>query len=231
MASDSGRFEGFPASGLRFLEELAECNERDFFKPRKERYERELLGPMRAFVAEATERLRRTKIPIGGDAKRSIFRIYRDIRFSADKSPYRTHVAAYLSYDGGRDTPGGLYVHVGPDRSLFSLAFYNLEKAMLQRWREEMARRPARFQAVVRALARSGHAILPPQEWDDALTRMPRGFQAHADSGLAPYFRLRSFCVRRKLTRAEVGSRRMLEHAVRFVKETKPLLDFGWSLD
>jgi len=231
MASNGTRFKGFPVSGLRFLEELARRNERDFFKPRKERYERELLEPMRAFVAEATESLRKARIPIGGDAKRSIFRIYRDIRFREDKTPYKTHVAAYLSYDGGRDTPGGLYVHVAPERSFFSIAFYNLEKPMLQRWRQEMARRPARFQAVVRALARRGHAILPPAEWDDALSRMPRGFEAHAADALAPYFRLRSFCVRRMLTRGDVTSRRMLERAVVFVKETKPLLDFGWSVD
>ena len=179
----------------------------------------------------ASEALRKIKIPIGGDAKRSIFRIYRDIRFREDKTPYKTHMAAYLSYDGGRTTPGGLYVHVAPERAFFSLAFYNIEKPMLQRWREEMARRPARFRSVVRALARRGHALLPPEEWDDALSRMPRGFQAYAESDLAPYFRLRSFCVRRKLTRADVGSRRMLERAVTFVKEMKPLLDFGWSLD
>ena len=54
MATGTERFEGFPASGLRFLEELKKHNERDFFNARKERYERELLGPMRAFVAEAT---------------------------------------------------------------------------------------------------------------------------------------------------------------------------------
>jgi uncharacterized protein (TIGR02453 family) len=231
MATDPNRFTGFPAGGLRFLEELAKRNERDFFKPRKERYERDLLEPMRAFVAEATAELRRAKIPIGGDAKRSIFRIYRDIRFSNDKSPYKTHVAAYLSYDGGRDTPGGLYVHVAPNRSFFSIAFYDIGKPMLQRWREEMARRPVVFRAVVRALARRGLAIVPPEEWDDALQRMPRGFQACADGDLAPYFRLHSFCVRRMLTRGEVTSRRMLERAVAFVKETKPLLDFGWSVD
>lgn len=231
MATGTERFEGFPASGLRFLEELKKHNERDFFNARKERYERELLGPMRAFVAEATAELRKAKIGIGGDAKRSIFRIYRDIRFREDKSPYKTHVAAYLSYDGGRATPGGLYVHVAPNRMFFSLAFYNIEKPMLQRWREVMARRPARFTSVVRALARGGHAILPPEEWDDALVRMPRGFQACAGSPLAPYFRLRHFCVRRLLTRADVTSRKMLERAVAFAKEMKPLLDFGWSLD
>ena len=231
MRSDSGRFEGFPASGLRFLEQLAKHNERDFFKPRKELYERDLLAPMRAFVLEVSEALRRAKIGIGGDAKRSIFRVYRDVRFAADKSPYRTNVAAYLSYDGERDTPGGLYVHVGPDRKFFSVTFYNIPKPMLQRWREEMARRPARFRAVLRALARRGHTLVPPEEWDDSLARMPRGFAGQAESDLAPYFRLRSFSVRRPLTRADVTSRKMLGHAVTFAKELKPLLDFGWSLD
>lgn len=230
MARDLGRFQGFPLGGLRFLEQLAKHNERDFFGPRKERYERELGAPLRAFVAEASEALRRAKIPIGGDAKRSIFRIYRDIRFSADKRPYKTNVAAYLSYDGGRDTPGGLYVHVQPGRSFFSVAFYNIDKPILERWRREMAFRPARFRKVVRSLARARLEIAPPEEWDDALVRMPRGYQDCAQSDLAPYFRLRSFCIRRRLTLAELTSRRMLDAAVAFVKQTRALLDFGWSL-
>jgi uncharacterized protein (TIGR02453 family) len=230
LMSDDGRFEGFSRNGLLFLEQLAKRNERDFFIARKDRYERELACPMRAFVAEATEMLRRARVPIGGDAKRSIFRIYRDVRFRVDKRPYKTHLAAYLSYDGGRDTPGGLYVHVDPGGSYLSLAFYLLDAPMLQRWRREMAERPARFRSVLRALARGAHRITPPEGWDDALKRMPRGFERQAKSDLAPYFRLRSFCVRCKLTKAEVTSRRALERAVAFVKETKALLDFGWSV-
>jgi uncharacterized protein (TIGR02453 family) len=224
------RFTGFSRSGFAFLAQLAKHNERDFFVPRKERYERELLGPMRAFVVEASEALRRARIPIGGDAKRSIFRVYRDVRFRIDKRPYRTNVAAYLSYDGGRDTPGGLYIHVEPTDSHFTLAFYALEPPMLLRWRREMAERPARFRKVLRAIERSGHRITPPEDWDDALKRMPRGFEGCAESDLAPYFRLRSFCVRHELTKAEIGSRRALDRAVTFVKAMKPLLDFGWSV-
>ena len=224
------RFKGFSPDGLRFLAQLARHNERDFFVPRKERYERELLAPMRAFVAEASEALRRAKIPIGGDARRSIFRVYRDVRFRIDKTPYRTNVAAYLSYDGGRDTPGGLYVHVDPLDPHFTLAFYALEPPMLLRWRREMAERPARFRSVLRAIGRSGHRITPAEEWDDALKRMPRGFERYAESDLAPYFRLRSFCVRHELSGAEIGSRRALDRAVSFVKSMRPLLDFGWSV-
>lgn len=227
---EDGRFEGFPRSGFAFLAQLAKHNERDFFVPRKARYERELLAPMRAFVAEASDALRQARIPLGGDAKRSIFRIYRDVRFREDKRPYKTHLAAYLSYDGGRDTPGGLYVHVDPTDTHFTLAFYALDPPMLQRWRREMADRPARFKRVLGAIARSGHRITPPEQWDDALKRMPRGFERQASSDLAPYFRLRSFCVRHKLTKAEITSHRAVDRAVTFVRAMKPLLDFGWSV-
>jgi uncharacterized protein (TIGR02453 family) len=230
MAAGNLRFSGFPRAGLLFLEQLQKRNDRDFFVPRKERYERELLLPMRAFVAEASQALARAKIPIGGDAKRSIFRVYRDVRFREDKRPYRTNVAAYLSYDGGRDTPGGLYVHIEPGDSHFTLAFYNIERPMLQRWRRDMAVRPARFRRVVQALTRRGYSIMPPSDWDDALKRMPRGFEEYAGSDLAPYFRLRSFCVRCELNAREVGSRAMLERAVAFVRDLRGLLDFGWSL-
>jgi len=224
-------FRGFPADGLRFLEELAAHNERGWFAPRKERYERTVLQPMRAFVADASRALARAKIPIGGDAKRSIFRVYRDVRFSPDKRPYRTNAACYLSYDGGRATQGGLYVHIEPGRSFLSVPFYLLPAPMLRRWRDAMRDDPARFRRVVRALGKKGLAIQAPDEWEDALKRMPRGYDEAQAGDLADYFRLRSFCVDRDLTRAEVTSARLIETAVRLVRDARPLLDYGWSLD
>jgi uncharacterized protein (TIGR02453 family) len=224
-------FSGFPREGLRFLEQLAAHNERTWFAPRKETYERTVLAPMRAFVVDASAALARARIPIGGTPERSIFRVYRDIRFSNDKTPYRTHVAAYLSYDGGRATPGGIYVHVAPDESLLSIAFYKIERPMLQRWRTDMARNPARFRRVLKALAKRNVRINDPDDWDDALVRMPRGFEDHASSDLAPYFRLRSFCARRPLSQRDVTSPALITRAVEFARDAKPLLEYGWSLD
>jgi uncharacterized protein (TIGR02453 family) len=224
-------FRGFSADGLRFLDELAAHNERAWFVPRKERYEREILTPMRAFVADATRALAHARIPIGGDAKRSIFRVYRDVRFSPDKRPYRTNAACYLSYDGGRATQGGLYVHIEPVRSYLSVPFYLLPAPMLRRWRQTMREDPRRFARVLRALARKQLTIQAPEQWDDSLRRMPRGFADLEESELAPYFRLRSFCVDRDLTRAEVTSPGLIEAAVRLVRDARPLLDYGWSLD
>jgi len=194
MAPGSRTFEGFSECGLRLLAGLARHNDRAWFAPRKERFESELFAPMRALVADATEALARAKIGIGGDAKRSIFRIYRDVRFGHDKSPYRTHLSAYLSYDGARDTPGGLYVHIAPKQSFLSVAFYRIEKPMLARWRSEMAARPERFLRVVQTLERRGLAFEGPDESDDALARVARGFERFAQAEIAPYLRLRSFC-------------------------------------
>ena len=231
MSSSQRRFAGFPAEGLRLLGGLERHNERSWFAARKEVYERALLAPMRAFVDDASAALQRAKIPIGGDHKRSIFRIYRDVRFSPDKRPYRTNMATYLSYDGGRTTPGGLYVEVGARASYLSIAFYLIERPMLQRWRRAMAERPAAFARVLAALRRAGLEIMGPAEWDDALSRMPRGFEAHAASELAPYFRLRSFCVHRDIAQRDVTSATLVERSVAMAKDCRPLLDFGWSLD
>jgi uncharacterized protein (TIGR02453 family) len=140
-------------------------------------------------------------------------------------------VSAYLSYDGGRTTPGGVYVHVEPKRSFLSVAFYRIEKPMLARWRGAMATRPAAFRRVVAALAKRGLAIIGPDEDEDSLARMPRGFEALADSELAPYFRLKSFCVHRDLADSDVTSPELVAQIVKIARDAKPLLDFGWSLD
>jgi len=224
-------FTGFPREGLRFLEQLAAHNDRAWFAPRKEEYERSLHAPMRAFVEDASAALRKAGIPIGGNERRSIFRVYRDIRFSPDKTPYRTNVAAYLSYDGERTTPGGIYLQVAPRRSFFSVAFYRIERPMLQRWRAEMARSPARFRSVVKKLRSKGLELIEPEDWEDALARMPRGFERFAESDVEQYFRVRSFCARRPLALRDVTSAALVRRAVEFARDAKPLLDYGWSLD
>jgi uncharacterized protein (TIGR02453 family) len=225
-----GHFDGFPARGLRFLRELERHNDRAWFQARKHVYEEDLLLPMQRLVLELSERFARRRIPILGDVRRSIFRIYRDVRFSRDKRPYKTHLAAYLSPDGGRHTPGGLYVHVAPKGSFLSLAFYDLHPRLLQRWRLAMAQDPQRFAAVVRALRRVKLAIIPPDEEDDALRRMPRGFAHLAASPLGPYFRLRHFLIHDDLDGATLGSRRLVRRAVDLVRRGLPLLTYGWRL-
>ena len=224
-------FEGFSPEALRLLRGIARNNDRAWFAPRKERFETELFAPMRALVRDASQAFAHANIPIRGDEKKSVFRIYRDVRFAHDKSPYRTNVAAYLSYDGGRDTPGGVYVHIEPGKCFLSVAFYRIEKPMLERWRRAMASRPKAFARVLAALEKRALSLQGPDGDDDALVRMPRGYDAAELGAIAPYFRLRSFCVDRALGDNEIGSRALVDRLVMLAKDAKPLLDFGWSIE
>jgi len=220
-------FSGFSARALKFLRDLQKNNDRAWFAPRKELYEHECLEPLRELTVALASALRRAKIPIEADPSRVGFRIYRDVRFSRDKSPYKTNLGTYLPYRGMRGAPGGLYVHIAPKASFVAAAFYQLETESLQRWREAMAADPKRFESVVRALARNGIAL---SEQDDALKRMPRGFEALAESPIAPYFKLSSFIVSRKLSDDDVMDQALVAKCVDLVKQAKPLLEYGWHV-
>ena len=225
--SSSQRFSGFTPAALKFLRDLAKNNDRNWFMPRKHIYETELLEPLGTLVADASEALRKAKIAIGANPLHARFRIYRDIRFSRDKSPYKTNLGAYLSPGGKRDEPGGLYVHIQPKKSFLAIAFYQLEKEQLLRWRTAMAKDPKRFQSMLRALERNGLKI---SEESESLKRMPRGFEAHADSPIAKYFRLGSFTVGERLSDKDVSSGRLVDRMVALAKKAKPLLEYGHSL-
>ena len=225
--SEKSEFRGFPAQGIRFLRDLAKNNERAWFTPRKDVYEQELLAPLRSLVADATAALRKARIPIGADPQRTTFRIYRDVRFSPDKRPYKTNLGAYLPHRGNREAPGGIYVHIQPGESFMAAAFYELDKPHLQRWREAMAGAPKKFEAMLRDLEKNGLRI---SEAHATLKRMPRGFEAYASSSIERYLRMHSFTTGEQLSDSEISKASLVERIVDLAKRSKPLLNYGWSV-
>lgn len=219
-------FQGFSAEALQFLRDLAKHNDRAWFAPRKQFYETELLEPLRRLVVDASAALRKARIPLGSDPRAGTFRIYRDIRFSRDKSPYKTNLGAFLAHNGNHDSPGGLYVHIEPKNSFIAIGFHELDRPLLQAWRESMAEDPKGFQAVVRVLERNGFHLREPE---NALKRLPRGFEQHAQSPIAEHFRSPSFTVNEKLSDEDVCSARVVERVVDAAKRAKPLLTYGWA--
>ena len=209
MAKGTGdAFTGFSAQALKFLRDLKKNNDRGWFAPRKELYERECLAPLRALTVDLARALHKAKIPIDADPSRVGFRIYRDVRFSRDKSPYKTNLGTYLPYRGVRGAPGGLYIHVAPKESFAVAGFYQLDKVPLQLWREAMARDPKRFQSVLRALERNDIALSGSEP---ALKRMPRGFEALADGPIAAYFKIGTFMASEKLSDVDVAGAGLIE--------------------
>ena len=101
--------------GIAFLRNLARNNDRAWFTPRKAIYEAELKEPMLAIIRKVTDAMMDFEPSFVRPPEKCLFRIYRDTRFSANKLPYKTHVAAWWSHQGLEKTSGaGFYFHVSP---------------------------------------------------------------------------------------------------------------------
>jgi uncharacterized protein (TIGR02453 family) len=208
-------FGGFRPAGLTFLRGLRRNNRRDWFEARRDVFERELRAPLAALAEEMDVRFAEIAPEIVGDPKRSLFRIHRDVRFSADKSPYKTHVASWFYHgDGGRgvggggDTPhggAGFYLHVEPDRSQIGGGIWMPPRSTLNRIRARIDEEHASLAAVLRApeLSRRFGGLAE----EAMLTRMPRGFDVDHSAGAL--LRHRSFTVGRMLTERELLSPRL----------------------
>ncbi|MBS0658168.1 MAG: DUF2461 domain-containing protein [Verrucomicrobia bacterium] len=216
----------FPPAALQFLRDLARHNEREWFKPRKEQYAREVLEPLRAVLTALTAAFAKARLPLRADPEKSIFRVHRDVRFSADKRPYKTHASAILSPGADKSRRGVVYLHLQPAESFVASAFYQPEKDELQRWRVSFAERPGDFEKVLRQLRKNGLEL----RMDESMKTMPRDFGEYANSSLAPCFRLRSFLLSRSLTDTEVTQPGLVNLVTDFARRSRPLLDYGWSL-
>jgi uncharacterized protein (TIGR02453 family) len=204
---------GFTAETLRFFRGLARRNERAWFEAHRGAYEAFVRAPMWALVEEMDVRLARFAPEIVGDPKHSIFRIYRDIRFSRDKSPYKTHVAAWFyhrdaSRKVGQDAEGGsagFYVQVSPGDSFIGGGIWMPPRPTLNRLRDAIAQDPRGFARIVEQpqLRRR----LGGLSREDELKRLPRGYAE--DHPAARWLRLRSFIAGRALSDAQATGGRL----------------------
>src|SRR5579863_1044444 len=122
----------FRPEALTFLRNLARHNDRDWFTPRKPIFEVELKEPMLAIVRKITDAMIDFAPNHVRPAEKSLFRIYRDTRFSSDKRPYKSHVAAWWSHQGLEKTSGaGYYFHVSAKEVVIAAGAYMPEKEQL----------------------------------------------------------------------------------------------------
>ena len=167
------------------------------------------------------------KLPLRGDPKRNVFRVYRDVRFSKDKIPYKTHAAAHLTRDGIKGAPGGLYIHIEPGKCFLAAGFFRPEPAFFLRWRQQMIADPERFLDLVAEYRRKKSISLASSH---ELKTMPRGFKEHAESPIGPYLRWKSFVLSRSVTDIAVSRRDLVKATLSFARQAQPILDFGWML-
>ena len=172
--SAAGTFAGFRPDAIRFLSDLAENNDRAWFTPRKAEYERLLKEPLEALCAALPERFAAHGVPLTADPKRSPFRIYRDVRFSKDKSPYKTNIAASFPFAEGETATAhaaGGYFHLSPGEIYIGGGMWHPEPSWLAAFRHAVMERPqdvhqavddAGFTAEFGGLGGDGHKLKRP---------------------------------------------------------------------
>jgi uncharacterized protein (TIGR02453 family) len=170
----SSKFPGFSPDALAFLRALKRNNRREWFQPRKEKYEALIKAPMLEFVAGLNEELARFAPAYVTPPEKAVYRIYRDTRFSPDKTPYKTHIAAIFPRHSAVKREGAVfYLHFTEKELLAFAGVYSPDRDELLAYRTLLQENHEEFAAILnnKALRRMIGGLQGEQ-----LSRMPKGF-------------------------------------------------------
>jgi len=213
----------FSREALNFLSELRIHNKRDWFEKNKERYNARVRDPFLRFIADLAPGLRKINPHIVVDpspTRGSMMRIYRDIRFSRDKSPYKTSAAAHFWHEKGKDgaTPA-YYLHLEPSGSLIGAGIWRPEPRALRKIRDAIVADPKRWKRITSA-GQLGYCKMT----GESLKRPPRGYDP--EHPLIEDIKRRDFTLGRPLADGEVLRRDFLQLTLTNFRQTAPFVEF-----
>jgi uncharacterized protein (TIGR02453 family) len=215
-------FPGFPAEGIAFLRALKKNNDRDWFNARKSVFEEKVRKPMLDLVRAVHAHMLPYAPEYVGDSAKSIFRIYRDTRFSKDKTPYKTHIAAYFSRNGlGKDSGAGFYFYASPEEAGVAGGLYHPPPHELLSVRRMIADDPDSFRQLVR---NRRIKKLFGELGGEALTRPPKGFDP--DHPAIDLLKHKSFVLHAKFEPAVATTPRFYKEIVTGIEALAPFVEY-----
>ncbi len=217
-------FTGFGKQALPFLKALDFHQSREWFKENRALYESELETPRGDLVEALTAAFATKGLPFKGDRNKSVYRIYRDVRFAKDKSPFNKHVSALLTPSGEkREDEGSFFIKIGLEGCFVALGFYLDGPEKLRDFRNRIVTYPDAFRAMTGALAKGGLEL----QTEGALKRMPKEFEGTSEPDLMQAVKLKHFYTREDIDPARITSPKLIDDCVDFVKRAMPLLKWG----
>jgi len=211
-----------PRETLTFLRALKRNNRREWFQPRRDQYETQVRAPMLAIVERLARDLRTVAPEIVVDPKKAMYRIYRDTRFSENKTPYKTHAAAVFPWRGLPKHEGaGLYFHISPDEVWIGGGMYAPQTPQLHAVREHIAANARRLRAIVES---PGFRREVGGLDGERLQRVPRGFAK--DHPAAEFLKYRQFLAGRELPPAFACNPRFYATLLGVFRQVAPLARF-----
>lgn len=205
---------------FKFLSQLKKNNKREWFQANKSRFEDVVREPVLNFISAAGPQLRKITPhvvadprPVGG----SMFRIHRDVRFTKDKSPYKTNVGAYFKHAAGKEVSApGYYLHLSLEMCFLAGGMYMPDPKALRTVRETIADHPEKWKAVLRSkldLSDEGSLVRPPQGFDAAHLYIED-------------IKRKSFVTSVEFTQAQVCGPKFMESFVSGCRTMNPLMRF-----
>lgn len=219
------RFRGFPEDLFRFLQDLAKNNNREWFSANKDRYHTSVVTPVGDFIEAMGGRLERISPHFDADPRPnggSMFRIYRDTRFSRDKRPYKENIGCHFRHAAGKSAHAlGFYLHLQPGAVFAGAGMWMPPGPALDKIRKAIGAQPERWSEVVgdRRLVRRFGGVE-----GDGLKRPPAGYPA--DHPFVADLKRKSFFVRQPLDDAAPLTPGFIDDVAGTYSDAKPLMRF-----
>lgn len=214
---------GITNESFKLLEELADNNNREWYHENKDELRDQLVDPFAEILEAASAKLINAKRPFSG-SKQTMFRLYRDTRFSNDKRPYKEHVGGLLTPSGNKKgEPALIYAHLAPDGGFVAAGFYRLETKELNRIRDRMIEDDKTFRAITRKISKAGYRFSEIEP----LKSMPRGYAQFADHEHVSFLKMKSLIVSQDLTKKAWMDGTVVKELVKLHKTTIDLMLFG----
>jgi uncharacterized protein (TIGR02453 family) len=207
---------------IPFLKELKKNNNKEWFEANKKQFEK-AKAELSVVVQELIDGIKNFEPGVAGIlAKDTMFRIYRDIRFSNDKTPYKTNMGAWISPGGKKSTNAGYYIHIEPGNSFLAGGKHMPEGDELKAIRQEIDYNLDEFNKILNA---PEYKKLFGGTLDgDKLKTVPKGYDA--SNPAIEHLKMKSFIAYRKLADKDIDSKDLMKDVLHSFKAMKPLNDF-----
>lgn len=211
---------------VAFLRELQKNNHIEWFHAHRKEYE-EARDRFQLFAQRLIDGVGEFDESVRGlELKDCTYRINRDIRFSADKSPYKTHFGVFIAPGGKKSGRAGYYFHLSvggdgyPDANMVAIGHYCYDKKVVEIVREDLMDDGGRFDELVRTGAKDGLRI----EMEDMLKKVPKEY---AQCAYPDYIRLKNYCLSRWLDSSSVDdAESLLNYLLDVFRRNKPFIDY-----
>jgi uncharacterized protein (TIGR02453 family) len=216
-------FEGFPADGINFLKQLKRNNNRPWFEKHKEEYESYVKLPMQSLIAALQPHFLKFAPEFDLNPKKSFFRIYRDVRFSSDKTPYKTHAAAHFVLRGKpKGVEGsGYYLHIEPGQVFLGGGIYMPDGDQLKNIRRSIDTNANKFLSIVRN--KKFIATFKKLE-GEKLKRVPKGYEP--DHPMAEWLKQKQFFVWVEWPESKCRQEELVGEVAKVYEAATPLVRF-----